>query len=99
MVETLVTAAEQVEAVLPVGGGVAEVVADKGYHTKSVTCSIIALPPLGSSSVTSNRQVAGTREPHDANARRPRRASNSASTTTAANGIAGVGVLGCTGRP
>ena len=29
MVETLVTAAEQVEAVLPAGGGVAEVVADK----------------------------------------------------------------------
>jgi len=30
MVETLVTAAEQVEAVLPAGGSVAEVVADKG---------------------------------------------------------------------
>ena len=33
MVETLVTAAEQVEAVLPAGEGVAEVVGDKGYHS------------------------------------------------------------------
>ena len=32
MVETLVTAAEQVEAVLP-AAGVSEVVADKGYHS------------------------------------------------------------------
>ena len=32
MVETLIAAVEQVEAVLPGSGGVAEVVADKGYH-------------------------------------------------------------------
>ena len=32
MVETLSTAADHVEAVLPAGGGIAEVVADKGYH-------------------------------------------------------------------
>ena len=33
MVETLITAAEQVEAVLPAGAGIAEVVGDKGYHS------------------------------------------------------------------
>ena len=33
MVKRLVTAAEQVEAVLAAGGGVAEVVADKGSHS------------------------------------------------------------------
>ena len=33
MIETLITAAEQVEAVLPAGAGLAEVVADKGYHS------------------------------------------------------------------
>ena len=33
MVETLLTAAEQVEAVLPAGAGIAEVVGDKGYHS------------------------------------------------------------------
>ena len=44
MVETLVTAAEQVEAVLPAGGGVAEVVADKGYHSNE---TMVALSDLG----------------------------------------------------
>ena len=44
MVETLVTAAEQVEAVLPAGGGVAEVVADKGYHSNE---TMVALTDLG----------------------------------------------------
>ena len=44
MVETLVTAAEQVEAVLPAGGGVAEVVADKGYHSNE---TMVALAELG----------------------------------------------------
>ncbi len=44
MVETLVTAAEQVEAVLPAGGGVAEVVADKGYHSNE---TMLALADLG----------------------------------------------------
>jgi transposase len=33
MIETLVTAAEQVEAVLPQSEGIQEVVADKGYHS------------------------------------------------------------------
>ena len=32
-IETLITAAEQVEAVLPAGAGIAEVVGDKGYHS------------------------------------------------------------------
>ena len=32
MLETLVTAAEQVDAVLPAGPGIAELVCDKGYH-------------------------------------------------------------------
>ena len=44
MVETLITAAEQVEAVLPAGGGVAEVVADKGYHSNE---TMVALAELG----------------------------------------------------
>ena len=43
-VETLVTAAEQVEAVAPVGGGLAEVVADKGYHNNE---TLVALTTLG----------------------------------------------------
>ncbi len=42
--ETLVTAAEQVEAVLPAGGGIAEVVADKGYHSNE---TMVALAELG----------------------------------------------------
>jgi transposase len=33
MIETLITAAEQVEAVLPESEGIQEVVADKGYHS------------------------------------------------------------------
>ena len=33
MVETLITAAEQVEAVLPAAAGITEVVGDKGYHS------------------------------------------------------------------
>jgi len=33
MIETLITAAEQVEAVLPQSEGIQEVVADKGYHS------------------------------------------------------------------
>ena len=35
MGETLIAAAEQVEAVLPAGAGVAEVVGDKGYHSNA----------------------------------------------------------------
>ena len=44
MVETLVTATEQVEAVLPAGGGIAEVVGDKGYHSNE---TLIGLADLG----------------------------------------------------
>ena len=44
MVETLITAAEQVEAVLPAGPGLAEVVGDKGYHSNE---TLVALAELG----------------------------------------------------
>ena len=44
MVETLITAAEQVEAVLPVGPGLTEVVGDKGYHSNE---TLVALADLG----------------------------------------------------
>ena len=44
MVETLVTAAEKVEAVLPAGGGTAEVVGDKGYHSNE---TMVVLADLG----------------------------------------------------
>ena len=44
MVETLITAAEQVEAVLPAGDGLAEVVGDKGYHSNA---TVVALAEQG----------------------------------------------------
>ena len=44
MVETLITAAEQVEAVLPDGAGLAEVVGDKGYYSNE---TLVALAELG----------------------------------------------------
>lgn len=44
MVETLMTAAEQVEAVLPAGAGIAEVVGDKGYHSSE---TLVALADIG----------------------------------------------------
>ena len=56
MVETLVTADEQVEAVLPAGGGVAEVVGDKGYHSNE---TLVALADLGLRSYVSGRIAAG----------------------------------------
>ena len=43
LVETLVTAAEQVEAVLPEGAGVEEVVADKGYHSNETLVDLAAV--------------------------------------------------------
>ena len=43
MVETLITAAEQVEALLPAGDGLAEVVGDKGYHSNA---TLVALADL-----------------------------------------------------
>ncbi len=44
MVETLITAADQIEAVLPAGAGVAEVVGDKGYHSNE---TMVAFRELG----------------------------------------------------
>ena len=43
VVETLVTAAEQVEAVLPTESGVADVVADKGYHSNETMVDLAAV--------------------------------------------------------
>ena len=43
MVETLITAADQVEAVLPAGAGIAEVVADKGYHSNATMVAFAAV--------------------------------------------------------
>ena len=44
MVETLITAAEQVEAVSPAGAGIGEVVGDKGYHSNE---TMVAFADLG----------------------------------------------------
>ena len=43
MVETLITAADQVEAVLPAGAGIVEVVADKGYHSNATMVAFAAV--------------------------------------------------------
>ena len=43
MVETLIAAAEQVDAVLPDGPGIEEVVGDKGYHSKETMADVKAL--------------------------------------------------------
>ena len=43
MIETLITAAEQVEAVVPAGPGIGEVVGDKGYHSDTM----VAFAALG----------------------------------------------------
>ena len=43
VVETAVTAAEQVEAVLPEGSGVAEMVGDKGYHSNETLVGLAAV--------------------------------------------------------
>ena len=42
MVETLSTAAEQVETVLPAAAGVTEIVADKGYHSNQTLTACVA---------------------------------------------------------
>ena len=44
MVETLVTAAEQVDAVQPAGTGIAELVCDKGYHSNQ---TLVTLAEVG----------------------------------------------------
>ena len=43
MVETLLTAAEQVEAVLPVGVHIAEIVGDKGYHSNQTLTEFVEI--------------------------------------------------------
>ena len=43
MLETLVTAAEQVDAVQPAGPGIAELVCDKGYHSNQALVTLAAL--------------------------------------------------------
>jgi transposase len=43
-IETLITAAEQIEAVLPAGAGLQEVVGDKGYHSNQ---SLVDLEAVG----------------------------------------------------
>ena len=55
MVETLVTAAEQVEAVLPAASGVSEVVADKGYHSNGTMVD----PAAGFGATLRSRSGAG----------------------------------------
>lgn len=78
MVETLTMAAEQVDAVLPAGGGVAEVVADKEYHSNE---TMVALAELGLRSYVSEphhgrrrwRGKAAARDAVYANRRRIRR--------------------------
>ncbi len=79
MVETLITAAEQVEAVLPAGDGLVEVVGDKGYHSNA---TVVALAELGLRSYVSEpdrgrrrwRGKAAARATVYANRRRIRRA-------------------------
>ena len=44
MIETLVIAAEQVDAVLPAGPGIAELVCDKGYHSNQ---TLVTLAEVG----------------------------------------------------
>ena len=43
MVETLIAAAEQIDAVLPDGPGIEEVVGDKGYHSNETMADVKAL--------------------------------------------------------
>ena len=46
MVETVIAAAEQVQAVLPTESAVAEVVADKGYHSNETMVDLAAVGVL-----------------------------------------------------
>ena len=54
-IETLITAAEQIEAVRPEGDGLQEVVGDKGYHSNQ---SLVDLEAVGSGA-TSRNPIAG----------------------------------------
>ena len=56
MLETLVTAAEQVDAVQPAGTGIAELVCDKGYHSNQV---LVTLAEVGIRSYVSAPELAG----------------------------------------
>ena len=78
MVETLITAAEHVEAVLPEHGGLAEAVADKGYHSNETMVALAALGLRGyvSEPNRGQRRWRGKRAARDtlyANRRRIRR--------------------------
>ena len=55
MAETLVTATEQVETVLPEAAGVSEVVADKGYHSNETMVD----PAAGFGAILRSRTGAG----------------------------------------
>ena len=52
------TTAEQIEAVLPAGGDIAEVVGDKGYHSNE---TMVALAALGLRSYVSEPDRHGVR--------------------------------------
>ena len=65
MLETLITAAEQVEAVLPAGTGIGEVVGDKRYHSND---TMVAFAALGVRSYVSEPDR-GRRHWKDASAR------------------------------
>ena len=66
MVETLIAAAEQVDAVLPDGPGIKEVVGDKGYHSNETMADVKALglrsdisePDRGAGAGRSSRRLA-----------------------------------------
>ena len=78
MIETLITAAEQVEAVLPESEGIQEVVADKGYHStkRIVDLSRLDLRTYISEPKRKRRRWKGNREAQAAvyeNRRRIRR--------------------------
>lgn len=78
MIETLITAAEQVEAVLPESEGIQEVVADKGYHSteRIVDLSRLDLRTYISEPKRTRRRWKGNREAQAAvyeNRRRIRR--------------------------
>jgi transposase len=78
MIETLITAAEQVEAVLPESEGIQEVVADKGYHStkRIVDLSRLNLRTYISEPKRKRRRWKGNREAQAAiyeNRRRIRR--------------------------
>ena len=91
MVETLITAAEQVEAVLPAGAGITEVVGDKGYHSND---TLVAFADLGIRSYVSEpdrgrrnwKGKSAAREAVYANRRRIRAPAGNGCCASAVNG-------------